>query len=111
MGESWRDSLLVQVGWSFLITSVVVVIAEAVRSQRASKPVVWAMAVVLSIGLTFTLLSNVRLAYVDRMEPLSSINNQISAATVNLDRTESGNARRCSMINAYTESSMIRRGG
>ena len=103
IGEAWRDTLLAQVGWSFVISAIIVAVAGAVGSRRMARITVAGLAAALGIGLTMTLLANARLAQVDRGTPLSTITSQISTATINIDPTDGGNTRRCKMIDAYTE--------
>ena len=99
----WRETLLSQVGWSFLIAAVVAALLGTVRASRPSAVRVIAAAAVLSVCLCTTLLANWRLAEIDRRAPLSSITNHISTATVNIDPTDGGNSRRCALIEAYSE--------
>ena len=101
IGEAWRETVLVQVGWSFLAASVLVVLFGIIRSRRPS-PVAAAAAAVLVVCMLLTLLANTRLNRVNRDTPLHVISNEIAAATVHFDPTEGGNARRCRLIDDYT---------
>ncbi len=101
IGEAWRETVLVQVGWSFLAASVLVVVFGIIRSRRPS-PVAAAAAAVLVVCMLLTLLANARLNRVDRNTPLHVISNEIAAASVHFDPTEGGNARRCRLIDDYT---------
>ena len=97
--DAWRETLLTQVAWSFVIAGCVAALVGLIRARGATK----IAAGLLGACLTLTLLANWRLAQTDRHLPLSSITSQISTATVNLDATENGNAHRCSLIDAYSE--------
>ena len=120
IGEAWRESVLVQTGWSFMIASVVAAVgASASRVFRSdagaaghSSPwsssrirrVTWrTAAAVVGIGVALTLLANARMAHIDRATPVSTLVDEISAAALSIDPTERGNARRCSLIDAYTQ--------
>ncbi|MYH76224.1 MAG: hypothetical protein F4134_00690 [Acidimicrobiaceae bacterium] len=120
IGEAWRESVLVQTGWSFVIASVVAAVgASASRTRRsdaaagghASRPsssrirsVTWrTAAAIVGIGVALTLLANARMAHIDRATPVSTLVNEISAAALSIDPTERGNAHRCSLIDAYTQ--------
>lgn len=102
IGQAWRETLLTQVGWSFLLAAV---IAAIFASSRRWKPraAAYAVTAILGVGLAVTLLANARIAETFRHDPLASITSQISEATISLDTTEGGNVRRCSLIDAYTE--------
>ncbi|MYB28911.1 MAG: hypothetical protein F4X38_07200 [Acidimicrobiaceae bacterium] len=119
IGEAWRESVLVQTGWSFMIASVVAAAgASASRVHRSDAPaghsprrsdsrirrVTWqTAAAIVGIGVALTLLTNARMAHIDRATPVSTLVNEISAAALSVDPTERGNARRCSLIDAYTQ--------
>ena len=103
VGEAWRDTLLVQVGWSFMLAAAVVALTGAVRSTEKSRIAVVAVAAILGAGCIATLLANEQLAQIDRRMTLPSINNQISEATINFNLTDSGNVLRCGLINDYAD--------
>ena len=100
VGEAWRDTVLVQTGWSLMIAGIGVVLTEAVRSKGSRKIAVWAAAALLAAGCTATLLSNQQLNRIDQETSLSAINNQVATATIHFDRGK-GNANRCDLIEAY----------
>ena len=102
IGEAWRETVLVQVGWSLVATSALVALFGAVRSRRASQVTAVAVSAVLCGALALTLLANARLNRVDRNTPLHAVANEIAAATIHFDPTEGGNARRCRLIDDYT---------
>ena len=105
--HGWRDTVLVQVGWSFIILSAFVavlgLVATLSRSTRANQFVAVAVATVLGTALSLTLLANARLAQIDRQEPGSAITNQLATAAISFDPTEVGNAYRCALIDAYSQ--------
>jgi len=102
VGEAWRETVLVQVGWSLVATAVLVALFGIMRTRRASIVLVAAASAVLWVCLTLTLLANARLNLVGRSTPLHVISSEIAAATIHFDPTEGGNARRCQMIDDYT---------
>ena len=100
IGQAWRETLLTQLGWSFMIAAVIaVILALGWKPAR----VVPAVTAILGVGLTLTLLANARITETYRQDPLGSITSQIAVAAINIDTTDGGNARRCSLIDAYTE--------
>ena len=102
----WRDTVLVQVGWSLMISSVVVILLAAVRTcigRGAHRSALTATVALVGVGLSLTLLANARLAQIDRTTPLSAITAQIATATTSYDSTEEGNALRCALIDAYSQ--------
>ena len=104
IGEAYRDTLMVQVGWSFIITAVVVAGIAAVGTRRLPRVAAAAVAATaLWVGLAMTLLTNERMAHIGRGLPESAIVRQVSTAVISIDPTDGGNARRCGLIDAYTE--------
>ena len=101
VGEAWRETVLVQTGWSLVIAAIGVALTEAVRSKGGRRVAVWAATALLAAGCTATLLSNQQLSRIDQGISLSAINNQIATATIYFDRGVSGNATRCNLIEAF----------
>ena len=103
----WRDTVLVQVGWSFIILSTFVavlgLVATFARSKRPNQVAAAAAATVLGTALSLTLLANARLAQIDRHEPGSAITNQLATAAISFDPTGTGNAYRCALIDSYSQ--------
>ncbi len=124
IGESWRDTILVQIGWSLIATAVVVLVFERAKrrrvlaseesaTHRAAGADVWygirfgvmvtTASVIVCTGLVLALLANARLIQLDRLTPLHAITSEIATTTVHFDVTDAGNARRCRLIDDYTE--------
>ena len=103
VGYTWRDTLMVQVGWSFVIIAVIVAALALARARGRGGIAVLAISAALFASLTMTLLANQRISHVDRAAPLSSVVNQISQASVNPVDTKAANAYRCALIDQYTE--------
>lgn len=99
----WRDTLLTQVGWSFVIMAAVVAAIGFLRAPSALRTAAAVAAAVLGTALTLTLLANARLTQIDRQEPVASMTNLIAALTINLDATEGGNGYRCALLESYAE--------
>ena len=97
----WRDTVLTQSGWSFLIAAVTVLTIATCRTTKAETIATAATAGLLGVGLVLTLLANARLAQIDRHSTSATVASQISSVTVNFDVSESGNARRCALLDAY----------
>lgn len=104
IGYGWRDTVLVQIGWAIGAVAVVLAVADllAARSGAVRRIGKAALAAAVCLGLVGTLLANVRLALVDRSDPLGAVTNAIAAAAINFDPTEVGNKRRCELIDVYT---------
>lgn len=104
IGYGWRDTVLVQIGWAVAAAAVVLVAADllAARSAAVRRIGTAALAAIVCLGLAGTMLANVRLARVDRSDPLAAVTNAIAAAVINFDPSEAGNERRCQLIDVYT---------
>ena len=113
IGGAWRETLLTQVGWSFMITAALAAIfalgtTQAVDTTRRTfvdRPLVLTSSVAAALGvcLALTLLANAQIGEIYRHDPLASVVSQISEATISLDTTDAGNERRCSLIYSYTK--------
>ncbi|MCY4664849.1 MAG: hypothetical protein OXC00_09295 [Acidimicrobiaceae bacterium] len=104
--HGWRDTVLVQVGWSFAISSALLLLLAAVSrhvGRNARRIGAIGAAVLLGAGVSCTLLTNSRLAQIDRRTPESAITAQIATATISFDSTDRGNALRCALIDAYAQ--------
>jgi hypothetical protein len=100
----WRDTMLVQVGWSLVVAAALSVTLWAVLAcggRRLHRAAATAAAAALGVGLACTLLANARLAQIDRSTPESVVTSQIAAAAINFDSSSDGNAVRCALIDAY----------
>ena len=104
VGEAWRDSLVVQMGWSFMIFAAVVAVLTMARRRALTRTIAAVLvAAVLLAGLSATLITNQRLGHVGRGTPTTTLVRQMSTAVVRVDLTEGGNTRRCGLINAYND--------
>ena len=104
VGETWRDSLLVQIGWSFMIfAAIVAVLALAGGRERLRGALLVLATAVLCAGLVATMVSNQRFGQVGRGTPTTMLVRQMSTAVVRVDLTEDGNTRRCGLIDSYSD--------
>ena len=105
VGEAWSDTLLVQVGWSFMISAAVgaavSAAAGAFRSPRRRKVAAGVVAAVLGLAAVATLLANERLAYIDRRSSLPAVVSEISEFTVVVQSSDAANALRCRLVDDY----------
>ena len=104
--HGWRDTMLVQVGWSLMIASALAILLGVVLAcggRGSHRMAATATAAVLGVGLSLTLLANARLAQIDRMTPESLTTSQIAAAATNFDPSDDGNALRCALIDTYAQ--------
>lgn len=100
----WRDTMLVQVGWSFVAASafsMALWVVLACGGRRFHRVAATAAAAVLGVGLACTLLANARLVQIDRRTPESVVTSQIATAAISFDSSRDGNALRCALIDAY----------
>ncbi|WP_419841071.1 hypothetical protein [Candidatus Poriferisodalis sp.] len=102
IGEAWRETVMVQVGWSFMAAAVLACAFGLCRKRRTVRAAAVTAAVVLGGTMTLTLLANARLAQADRVTPLQAVTSEIATAVVHFDPTEAGNERRCRLIEDYS---------
>ncbi len=115
--KQWRDSLLVQIGWAFLIYGVVIYLLSTLGLRRARKLADrntdsvnireifrFIVMVVVLLGLVSSaLIANSVYATDRRSEQYTNYSNLISTATIEFDNSELGNAVRCHLITAFPE--------
>ncbi len=110
--HDWRDTLLVQVGWAFILYGTLVVVwSRTARhrpegkgpTRRLRLVLIAILALFLSLPPVLALGANARYAESRRSRPLTSVVNLISAASVDFDRTAAGEARRCALLAEYSE--------
>ena len=100
----WRDTMLVQVGWSLVAASALSMalwVVLACGGRRFHRVAATAAAAGLGVGLACTLLANARLVQIDRRTPESVVTSQIATAAISFDSSRDGNAVRCALIDAY----------
>lgn len=102
VGEAWRETIMVQVGWSLMAAAVLVCILGIARTAQPARIATLLAAVVLGGTMAFTLLANARLAQADRVTPLHTITSEMATAAIHFDPTPQGNARRCQLVDDYT---------
>ena len=110
--HDWRDTLLVQVGWAFILFGTLVVLWSLAARRRPEGQdssswltplLVAGLVLVLSAPAVLALGANTRYAESRRDRPLTNIVNLISAASVDFDKTAAGEARRCALLADYGE--------
>ena len=104
VGEVWRDSPVVQIGWSFMIFAAVMAALAFARGRGGRFISVVVLSVALAgIGMAGTLLTNFRLGHIGRGTPTTMLVRQLSTTVVSVDSTQAGNIRRCGVLDAYVE--------
>ena len=104
IGEVWRDSPVVQIGWSLVLFAAVVAALALARGRRGPTIAVAVLAAALAgLGLAGTLITNARLGHIGRGTPTTMVVRQLSTSVVRVDLTEAGNTRRCGAIDAFIE--------
>ncbi len=102
VGEAWRETIMVQVGWSLMATAALVCVFGIARKPGTARIAAALATAILGATMALTLLANARLTQVDRVTPLHAITSEMATAAIHFDPTESGNARRCRLIDDYT---------
>lgn len=103
VGQAWRDTVLVQVGWSLVIFALVLAVAGALRAPRARRVALQAVVVLLATCLLLTLFYNWRLSGVQGRSPRSTATKQLLIAATTDDDTTAGNAGRCKLLGTFEE--------
>ena len=103
VGQPWRDTVLVQFGWSLLIFAGAVLVVRWFRSRGARRTVVEAIVALLGTCLVVTLFFNWRLATVEGRTPRSTVTKQMLIAATSNDATDQGNTYRCELIETFEE--------
>lgn len=101
VGQPWRDTVLVQFGWSLLIFAVVVLAVHCLRSPKARRTAVQVIVAVLGTCLVVTLFFNWRLASVEGRSLRSTVTKQMLIAATSSDATDRGNTHRCELIETF----------
>ena len=108
--HQWRDTLLVQVGWAFILYGALVLVISAraapARSRRRAPRLprsfaTVALAAAFTMMLVLTLSANDRYAKAQRTRTDANLVNLMSAASIEFERTEEGSERRCRLIADY----------
>lgn len=110
VGQPWRDTVLVQFGWSLLIFAGAVLVVRWFRSRIARRTAVEATVALLGACLVVTLFFNWRLAAVEGRTPRSTVTKQMLIAATSNDATDQGNSYRCQLIEAFEESAFSMEG-
>lgn len=103
VGQPWRDTVLVQFGWSLLIFAGAVLVVRCLRSPRARRTAVEATVALLGTCLVVTLFFNWRMASVQGRTPRSTVTKQMLIAATSNDATDHGNTYRCELITTFEE--------
>ena len=103
IGQAWRETLLTQMAWSLAIAACLALLDAAAKNHRAHQLLRVAVAAALAVAMSLTLLANWRFAEASRRSPDAVLTSLVSLSAVNMDNTPAGNAVRCALIDAYTE--------
>ena len=106
--NDWRDTLLVQISWAFIIYGVGLVLLSFVTRPRArganARGWLAAMVVVAVFVMAVNaLVANDKFAIWKRSDSGGSVVNLISTASLEFDDSNGGQAIRCELISVYTE--------
>ena len=102
IGEGWRETIMVQVGWSLMAAAVLVCLFGIARGPGSARIATVVVTAILGGTMTLTLLANARLMQVDGVTPLHAITSEMATAAIHFDPTAAGNARRCLLIDHFT---------
>lgn len=106
--DQWRDSLLVQTSWALIFYGLAVIALSFVGHRREERQIRrgWLVAVVAVSVLAMSMnafIANDKFSIWRRSGSDGSVVNLISTASIDFDRSESGQAIRCELISAYTD--------
>ena len=106
--DQWRDSLLVQVSWAFIFYGLAVIALSFMSGRYQEGPVrrEWMFAAVAAVVLVMSMnafIANDKFSIWRRSGSDGSVVNLISTASIDFDRSESGQAIRCELMAAYTD--------
>lgn len=103
IGVSWRETLLTQVGWSFVAASCLVVLHRAVFNGTAQRVLRSAVAIALALAMAATLLANWQQADTRRRNDVDALTSMVAASAVLPADGRGANDVRCRLIAALTE--------
>lgn len=103
VGVSWRETLLTQVGWSFVTASCLVVLHRAVFNGMAQRVLRSAVAIALALAMAATLLANWQQAETRRRNDVDALTSMVAASAVLPADGRGANDARCRLIAALTE--------
>ena len=103
VGQAWRETVLVQVGWSLLIFAGALAVVHQIRSSRARRAAVEVIVALLGACLVVTLFFNWRIASIQGRSPRSTVTKQMLIAATSDDDTRRANARRCELLDSFEE--------
>ena len=106
--DQWRDSLLVQISWALIFYSLAVIVLSFIGHQQERRQIGrrWLIAAVTAAVLVMPMnafITNDKFSIWRRSGPDGSVVNLISTASIDFDRSESGQTIRCELISAYTD--------
>jgi hypothetical protein len=101
-GAGWRDTPLILAGSALALAGIVELLAGWLP-RSVVRPAGVAAATVLSAALVGTLLANDTFATRDATREEPNLHHRIAAAVVSFDRSPEGDARRCALLEEFTE--------
>ena len=106
--DQWRDTLLVQVGWAFLVYGAFCILVSLASGRvyvagHHKRWVVAAAALVLIVMTSTALAANVRYAQYRRSQSVGNVVNFISQSTIDFDNSDSGQLIRCTLLEDYSQ--------
>ena len=104
IGAPWRETLMVQVGWAFVLAGLAVLAAAWLSSRLGPTGGRWVAALValgLFGALLLTYYGNDQYARLLRSKPEENAVALVSASIVNFDTSEAGERARCEVLRSY----------
>ena len=98
IGHPWRDTLLVQIGWSVIITGILLIAVSWWRSPNMVRSITVVILLTLAWGVSMTYDVNHDYAQLLRGRTSDSAMNLISTSMVNFSDTKAGRDARCGMV-------------
>ena len=106
--DQWRDSLLVQISWALIFYGLAVIVLSFIGHHQEKSQIGrrWLIAAVTAAVLVMPMnafITNDKFSIWRRSGSDGSVVNLISTASIDFDRSESGQTIRCELISAYTD--------
>ena len=108
--NQWRETLLVQIGWAFILYGLIAILLVPVNRlvRRVSLVWRWVVYVLICMGLygsvMATFVANYSYGLNDRSDQYSNTHNMVATAIVDFDRSEQGNHLRCILLSNFPDS-------
>ena len=106
--DQWRDSLLVQISWAFILYGIVLAVLSRMPRRKTGSPVsrriLAGVAAILILVMSLNAFAaNDKFGIWRRSDSAGNVVNLISTASVEFDRSDEGQAIRCEIMSMYAD--------